>query len=182
MNPTGPVGRARLELNVELTAQAIKEDWYFICELKPVLVAHGLAGARCGGPLEFCHSMKHRGDSYELAREVCRGCQFHHYPMDQLAPRLVTKIVREVIARRYMTPEVQSEQLSLIELASCSMCVFRLTKSPSHDPLFDKHLKHATLADLRTALSKTIEMKTSRRLIMGRIRQLEREATWRKTL
>ncbi len=178
INGIGPVGRARLELNLELREQALKEDWLFTCELKVILIERGLAGVLCGGPLEFCHSMKHRGDSYELAREVARGCQFHHYPMDELAPRLVTKIVREAIARRYMEPDSQLS-LSLLELGSCYTCLSVLTKTPSHDSRFERHLKHATLADLNMALNRTIEMKTSRRLIMGRIRQLERQATRR---
>jgi hypothetical protein len=78
-----------------------------------------------------------------------------------------------------MEPDSQLS-LSLIELDSCSTCVFRLTKSPSHDPLFERHLKHATIADLQRALDGTIEMKTSRRLIAGRIRQLQREANGRR--
>jgi hypothetical protein len=179
MNPIGDVGRARLELNKELTKQAVSEDWLHVCELKAVLVEHGLASPRCSGPLTFAHSKKHRGDNENLAREVARGCEGHHfYTLDLLPPRLAEMIVLEAIARRTMEPATQMPLM--LDPVSCSTCLMRLTKTPSHDPMFDRHLKHATLADLRVALAQTIEMKTSRRLIEGRIRQLEREAQWRR--
>ncbi len=179
ISPIGTVGRAHLALNVELTKQAREEDWFHICELRPVLVEFGLAGRRCSGPLTFAHSRKHRGNDPVLDREVARGCEGHHfYVLDELHPRLQERIVRECISRRNTV--VPTEQLPLINVRGCQTCQLRLTKTPSHDAKFHVHLNHASLADLRAAASSTVETKTSRRLIEGKIRQLEIQASWNR--
>jgi hypothetical protein len=101
MNHFGKVGRARLALNVELTLQARSEGWFRICELRSVLVERGLAEPECFGRSTFAHSRKRRGNSYLLAREVCRGCEGHHFfVLDLLPPKLAEMIVLECIARR----------------------------------------------------------------------------------
>ena len=101
MNHCGKVGRARLALNVELAQQARSEGWLRICELRAVLVEYGLAEPECFSRLTFAHSRKHRGNNYILAREVCRGCEGHHFfVLDLLPPKLVEMIVLECIVRR----------------------------------------------------------------------------------
>ena len=101
LSPIGSVGRARLELNKELTKQALEEGWLDFCELKAVLVLHKLAEPRCYGNLTFAHSRKHRGGSDELNHQVCRGCEGHHYwTLDLLPPKLARLIVIECIERR----------------------------------------------------------------------------------
>lgn len=99
----GKVGRERLDVVAELTKQAASEGWLNHCEIGPVLVEHNLAEAECFGPLTFAHSQKahKRGSNPELARQVTRACEGHHfYTLDLLPSMLTEKLVLEAIARR----------------------------------------------------------------------------------
>lgn len=180
INEIGPVSRAHLKLNVELTAQAEAEDWIFICEVRPILAEHGLVTGRCSpSDLTFAHSRKsaQRGGDPILERQVARACRScHFFVLDLLPPRLTELIVLEAIARRTMEP---AEELSLIELSPCSDCLRWLLNAPSHDPNFTHHLNHASLITLQKALTQNVSTKPARQRIDARVRKLEREARWR---
>jgi hypothetical protein len=107
LNPVGKVGRRRIGVSRELTAEA-KQNGHDFCELAPILREFGIDDSPCLGPLTNAHSVKtsarmeyHGAERERLERESARGCKRHHYFSTDLKDHETqAKIVRAAIARR----------------------------------------------------------------------------------
>lgn len=104
MHKLGKVGKRRLKVSRELTAEA-KDMGRDFCEIAGILWLLGIDRSPCFGELQNCHSTKcsPRGSDQILDREIARGCSYHHGVMDSKTHAVQLRVVQMSINRREKT-------------------------------------------------------------------------------